>query len=244
MTRVHPIAQGTYVTQKFTAGKHDGTDYRASVGTPLYASQAGVIKTGTGHPRAGTWVEIHNGSTIVGYSHMSSRKVSAGQSVKAGQLIGYSGNTGNTTGPHLHFYVKVGGKFVDPVKWLVENVNPFGRQKLAVDGALGAHTITEAQLQMGTRADGVISKPSAFVRAVQTMLNAAGATDWEVKRLVVDGYGLGSNRTFRFPLAGRTRTIWALQKYLGIKPDGYLDRRASNTVKELQRRLNSGTFRK
>lgn len=123
MARVHPIAPGTYVTQKFTAGKHDGTDYRAAIGTPLYASQAGVIKTGTGHPRAGTWVEIHNGSTIVGYSHMSSRKVSSGQSVKAGQLIGYSGNTGNVTGPHLHFYVKVGGKYVDPVSWLAQGAS-------------------------------------------------------------------------------------------------------------------------
>lgn len=132
MARVHPIAPGTHVTQKFTAGKHDGTDFRAAVGTPLYASQAGVVKTGSGHPRAGTWVEIHSGSTIVGYSHMSTRKVSSGQSVKAGQLIGYSGNTGNTTGPHLHFYVKVGGKFVDPVAWLSAGASTGTEKKVSV----------------------------------------------------------------------------------------------------------------
>lgn len=121
MARVHPIAAGTHVTQNFKPGKHDGIDYRAATGTTVRASISGVVKTGTGHARAGTWVEIHaDDGTVVGYSHLSSRTVKAGQRVKVGDAIGKSGATGNVTGPHLHFYVKRGGKFIDPSRWLAE----------------------------------------------------------------------------------------------------------------------------
>lgn len=127
MSRTHPIAAGTAVTSGFRTKSrpdHNGTDFRASTGTPVHASQGGTAKIGYGHPRAGNWIEITNGNTVTGYSHLSDIKVANGQKVTPGQIIGESGATGNVTGPHLHFYTKVGGKFTDPVTWLATTSDP------------------------------------------------------------------------------------------------------------------------
>ncbi|MBI2610290.1 peptidoglycan DD-metalloendopeptidase family protein [Candidatus Giovannonibacteria bacterium] len=118
-----------YVTQKFglTAfaqknsdiyGKtgHNGIDLRAALGTPIFASEDGVVK-GTGNsdnfcPNAayGLWIMIgHNNGLASVYGHLSLIQIRAGQNVKRGDLIAYSGESGYTTGPHLHFTV-YGGK--------------------------------------------------------------------------------------------------------------------------------------
>jgi hypothetical protein len=115
--------------------------------------------------------------------------------------------------------------------------------KLVVDGDLGTATIRALQEALGTHPDGVISRPkSAMVAELQRRLNAKGARDWQGREFVVDGVGLRSNHTARVPLAGRWRTIWALQDYLGTTKDGALSRRRSEVIKELQRRLNAGTL--
>ena len=91
---------------------HRGVDFRASIGTPVYAAEDGVVRFAYRDkvcPNAyygGKWVLIdhpNNLSTL--YAHLSLIKVYNGQKVKRGQLIGYSGNTGYVTGPHLHFTV-------------------------------------------------------------------------------------------------------------------------------------------
>ena len=113
---------------------------------------------------------------------------------------------------------------------------------LTVNGKLDSTTIKRWQEVMGTPEDGKISNPySNLVAAVQKALNKAKVRDWEGKALKVDGDGIQLNLEGRYPQRGRTRTIWALQKYLGIKPDGYLSP-VSDTIKELQRRLNTGKF--
>ncbi len=89
---------------------HTGQDFPAPTGTPIYAAASGVVLS----PTAGGWAGINvviqhanGGSTL--YAHMSGRTVSPGQTVKAGQLIGYVGNTGRSFGSHLHFeYYKPG----------------------------------------------------------------------------------------------------------------------------------------
>lgn len=111
-----------YITQLFgktaaagrlyTSGSHNGIDFRASVGTPVRAMASGVVlgadnadKTCRG-ASYGVWVFIKydNGLSAV-FGHMSLAKVSAGQRVTRGEVIGYSGNTGYATGPHLHVSV-------------------------------------------------------------------------------------------------------------------------------------------
>lgn len=91
---------------------HNGTDIGVSIGTPIYAADAGVV-LGTGNtdltcPGAsyGKWVFIQhpNGLSTI-YAHLSLIKSEAGETVTRGELIGYSGATGYVTGPHLHFGV-------------------------------------------------------------------------------------------------------------------------------------------
>ncbi|MDD2934928.1 MAG: peptidoglycan DD-metalloendopeptidase family protein [Candidatus Pacebacteria bacterium] len=99
--------------QVYNGNGHPGIDFRASSGTKVLSAMGGVVK-GTGNtdsipPKCysyGKWVLIEhpNGLSTL-YAHLSLIKVSAGQTVNAGEIIGYSGNTGYSTGPHLHFGV-------------------------------------------------------------------------------------------------------------------------------------------
>lgn len=96
----------------YNGNGHNGADFRASRGTPVYAAASGVVK-GTGNTDAvpgcysyGKWVLIeHPMGLSTNYAHLSLIKAAKGQNVKQGDLIGYSGNTGYSTGPHLHFSV-------------------------------------------------------------------------------------------------------------------------------------------
>jgi len=104
-----------YITSPFGVrwGKnHNGTDFRASIGTPVKSALSGIVKgtgdTDTACPKAslGKWVLIeHRNGLSTLYAHLSLVKVSTGQSVNVGDIIAYSGNTGVSTGPHLHFGV-------------------------------------------------------------------------------------------------------------------------------------------
>lgn len=96
----------------YVSGSHSGVDFRASVGTPIYAVASGTVE-GTGDTDQtcykasfGKWVFIrHNNGLASAYGHLSLIKASEGQTVSKGQLIGYSGNTGRSTGPHLHLTI-------------------------------------------------------------------------------------------------------------------------------------------
>lgn len=106
---------------------HTGLDFRAGYGTPIKAVADGVVLyAGNGGDWAGNHVAVrHAGGLTTMSSHMSSMAVNAGQSVKAGQIIGYVGSTGRSFGPHLHFELyPVGVRYgdvysaVNPVPWL------------------------------------------------------------------------------------------------------------------------------
>lgn len=106
--RIHPI------TGKYSF--HNGVDVRAAGGTPIYAARGGVVLVSTYSSSYGNYVSIsHGNSDSTLYGHMTSRAVSEGQVVKQGQLIGYVGSTGRSTGYHLHFEVRIGGSRVDPL---------------------------------------------------------------------------------------------------------------------------------
>lgn len=96
----------------YASGSHSGVDFRASIGTPIKAAASGTV-IGTGDtdltcPRAsfGKWILIeHTNGLSTAYGHLSLIKVTKGQKVAAGEVVAYSGNTGHTTGPHLHLTV-------------------------------------------------------------------------------------------------------------------------------------------
>ena len=105
---------GAKVSRGFGGG-HPGIDMYAPHGSPIYASVAGeVIFAGWNSGGYGNLVLVDHGSFVTAYAHQSQVAVSVGQQVGQGQLVGYEGSTGYSTGPHLHFEVRVNGSAIDP----------------------------------------------------------------------------------------------------------------------------------
>ena len=106
--RTHPIT-GVYKL-------HTGIDLRAYSGTKVFAAKAGTVITSASSTAYGNYIVInHGGGEATLYAHLSKRQVSVGKTVKAGQQIGLSGNTGYSTAPHLHFEIIVNGEYTDPL---------------------------------------------------------------------------------------------------------------------------------
>ena len=106
-----------------TAGassNHKGVDMACPSGTPIYATRAGTVTIASYQAGgAGYYVSINHGDGFASiYMHMTRYVVSKGQSVAQGELIGYVGSTGISTGPHLHFGVSYGGTYVNPMAYL------------------------------------------------------------------------------------------------------------------------------
>lgn len=117
-TRIDPV----YKVTKF----HAGLDFTAPQGTPIYATADGRIKE-TNHNEGGygNHVIINHGygyETL--YAHMVRIKARGGQSVKRGEIIGWVGNTGKSTGPHCHYEVHKNGKPIDPVYFFYNDLSP------------------------------------------------------------------------------------------------------------------------
>jgi murein DD-endopeptidase MepM/ murein hydrolase activator NlpD len=107
------------INQPFIPGRHPGIDLHASYGDPIYACRAGTVVSAGWDGGYGNAVVIdHGGGMATLYGHQSRMAVSAGQQVTAGQVIGYVGSTGYSTGPHLHFEVRIDGNPVDPAPYL------------------------------------------------------------------------------------------------------------------------------
>lgn len=98
---------------------HEGLDISVPVGTAVMASCGGtVVRAGWGSGYGRLIVLQHPDGRETRYGHLSRILVSAGQTVKQGQKIALSGNTGNSTGPHLHFEIRIGGGAVNPLKYV------------------------------------------------------------------------------------------------------------------------------
>ena len=109
-----------YISRFATKYSHRGDDLHAAEGTEIYAAADGVVLTAQEHYSWGNFVEIDHGTDADGlrwvtlYAHMKSCAVQVGQTVTAGQVIGYVGSTGNTTGNACHFEMHVNGTLVEP----------------------------------------------------------------------------------------------------------------------------------
>lgn len=127
--RRHPL------TQRYA--DHQGQDYSAPVGTPVRAAADGVVyyarvsgrlatktQPGRGYGRLVKIRHAHGVSTR--YAHLRRFRVRRGQTVKRGQILGYVGNTGGSTGPHLHFEVRVEGRALDPLRALGRSLSALG----------------------------------------------------------------------------------------------------------------------
>ena len=132
--RWHPVLGGRHA--------HKGVDLAAPVGTPIRASADGVVSRADWFSSYGLYVALEHGGQIeTRYGHMSRLNVAAGQTVHKGDIIGYVGTTGRSTGPHLHYEVRIAGEAVNPIPYLQSGAvqrlpSSTGIEKVAVaDGA-------------------------------------------------------------------------------------------------------------
>lgn len=101
---------------------HSGVDWACSVGTPVYAAASGTVIRAGWYSGYGYCVDIrHSDGSMTRYGHLSSILVSNGQKVNQSDLIARSGNTGNSTGAHLHFEIWIGGSTVNPLNYVNKN---------------------------------------------------------------------------------------------------------------------------
>ena len=109
--RTHPVLGGRR--------QHKGVDLAGATGTPIRAAADGVVSRADWFSSYGLYVSLeHGGSLQTRYGHMSRLNVAAGQRVHKGDVIGYIGTTGRSTGPHLHYEVRIAGAAVNPVPYL------------------------------------------------------------------------------------------------------------------------------
>lgn len=134
---------------RYVRGYHTGIDIGCMSGSPIYAAHDGRIVFAGWKGAYGNTVEISAGDVVTSYHHMSQVKAVVGRNVSAGTVIGYIGSTGQSTGPHLHFEVRKGGKDVDP--------NPY------LDGSsvIGVSDVTPAA--------SVFSFPGQIVKVFETL---------------------------------------------------------------------------
>lgn len=107
--RIHPITK----VKSF----HNGVDLSAPQGTPIYAPKSGKIAKKYFNDIGGNQLIISHGNLQTGYAHLSgyADDLKVGDMVKTGDIVGYVGNTGQSTGPHLHFTCRINNKLVDPL---------------------------------------------------------------------------------------------------------------------------------
>ncbi|MFM7349777.1 MAG: M23 family metallopeptidase [Erythrobacter sp.] len=112
--RVHPVLGGRR--------QHTGIDLAAPTGTPVYATADGIVSRADWFGGYGLYISLEHGASMqTRYGHLSRLAVASGDAVKKGDLIGYVGSTGRSTGPHLHYEVRVDGLAVNPIPYMVES---------------------------------------------------------------------------------------------------------------------------
>ena len=122
-SRFHPVLK--YVKD------HNGVDYGASIGTPVWAVADGTVtRAGYAGPNGNLLCIRHMNSFETCYAHLSKIKVRVGQRVTQKQVVALTGNTGRSTGPHLHYALKRGGKYVNPLNQNFPRAEPLPKEEL------------------------------------------------------------------------------------------------------------------
>lgn len=112
--RTHPVVGGRR--------NHKGVDLAAPTGTPVFATADGIVSRADVFSTYGLYISLQHGAALeTRYAHLSRLAVAAGQRVNKGDIIGYVGSTGRSTGPHLHYEVRMDGVAVNPIPYMVES---------------------------------------------------------------------------------------------------------------------------
>ncbi|MDE1468255.1 M23 family metallopeptidase [Aurantiacibacter sp. D1-12] len=125
--RNHPILR--------RRARHHGVDLAAPRGTPVYATADGIVEMAQWYSSYGNYVQIGHGAEMeTRYAHLSSYTVQPGEQVRVGDLIGYVGSTGRSTGPHLHYEVRIAGQSVNPIPYMTANLDTDNSEQAARGG--------------------------------------------------------------------------------------------------------------
>lgn len=142
---------------------HQGVDFAAPTGTPIYAVTDGVVSYAGWHGGHGNFVKLqHSGGMGTGYGHMSRIAVRSGERVRRGEVIGFVGSTGLSTGPHLHYEVYRNGETVNPLSV------KFQQQALLSGRELAAFRARLNALKSEARGSDVAVVPADTVRAEES----------------------------------------------------------------------------
>jgi murein DD-endopeptidase MepM/ murein hydrolase activator NlpD len=132
---------------------HKGVDFGVPQGTPVYAAGDGTIETANWAGGYGRLIKVkHNAQMSTAYAHLSrfAANVQTGAHVRQGQVIGYVGTTGNSTGPHLHYEVIKNGEQVNPSNTMLPaGTNLEGRELVAFSKVIGDREVQVASLGTG-----------------------------------------------------------------------------------------------
>lgn len=195
----------TYISRYMDYG-HRGDDLIADKGTPVYAAQDGVVTYADFHYSYGNSVVLDHGTGLDGnrwstqYSHMDDYTVVTGQTVKAGDLIGHVGTTGNSTGPHLHFEMTLNGGVTEPsyvTAYREGDAKPLtaeAAQDLLAKAAenqsvsndslsLENQTLTETQTSLQEQLDRLKAQRDTFQASLESMTSSFPGTEEERQEL-------------------------------------------------------------
>ncbi len=112
--RTHPVVGGRRA--------HKGVDLAAPTGTPVFATADAIVSRADRFSTYGLYISLQHGAALeTRYAHLSRLAVAAGQRVSKGDIIGYVGSTGRSTGPHLHYEVRMDGVAVNPIPYMAES---------------------------------------------------------------------------------------------------------------------------
>ncbi|UXV35976.1 phage tail tape measure protein [Staphylococcus sp. IVB6181] len=172
----------------FNGGVHHGVDYDMPVGTPVRTPMAGRVRSWYDSYGGGNAITVSKGKTFLWFMHLSKQLKKTGEQVKAGQLVGKSGNTGSMTNyRHLHFQVNQGGEAnrysIEPTSWLKKNDKTGGGKKApGGSGAANARrAIKAAQNILGGRyKSGFITNEMMRVASRESNYTANAVNNWDI----------------------------------------------------------------
>ena len=197
---------------------HNAIDLRAAVGTPVYAAEDGTVdqiqawdgRTKTGMQSYGNMLRLthsnYRGRTLqTRYAHLSRLCVKAGQLVREGDLLGYSGETGNCQGAHLHFEVLLAGARCNPLNWLDGD---FTCASTAVQAHLGSYTsVVPDDSDTTANATHAMLQQVCIVEPSEQIIARAQAMQVPVRKVIAYEIGPVSD--------GDAMTLWGLAQAEG-----------------------------
>ena len=177
---------------------HGGVDWGLPVGSPVYAVDSGTVISAGWHGAFGLLVRIrHSDGAVAYYGHLSKLHVQADEAVLPGELIALSGNTGRSTGPHLHFEVRDAAGPIDPLKYLGGEILPAGAVR---EAAVRSRSEWQDWLERSAYSFGV------FCGELWRRLDSPAAA----------GGGSFAVLPVAFALACLCAAIWALARIMGL----------------------------